>query len=536
MKPLLNFIKSHILAVILISVFTLHSCDYSYLDGIDNMDDYTYEATFAVPLVNSYLNINDIIDTEGIGAIETDEEGLIWLVYKGRVFSIPAEDLFSIPNQSQSFTIDIDPVAKEEITFDRIFLVTFDSDQEVNLIKFRQGLFTVNLEDTDQLQADGFDIFVEFEILNSETGDGGLISGELTPQQPANIDLAESIIDFEDETNFFPVKFTVTISGDGNPVNAPYTIEFNQNMENMEYDYIYGFIGEIPFPVGDSEVNIDIFKSANIADIFFENPTMDVIAKNSFGTPITLNFNEFYASNPDDETIAIETAATDSWDIDMPDELGQTNTTQLELNRSNTNIDEMMSIRPTTVHFDVSGVINPAGKQTSPNFINYNSQLSIDLDVNLPLFGRVDNFELQDTLDLTFNNLPEEIDWAELKIQMDNGFPFRASVQVYFVDDNMQVLDSLFSEASAVNLIEAAPTSPDDNIVTEPRLKETFIMLDQARFESLRNAEQMLLEVEFNTYNQDVGESVKILESYEIGILMGLRMKAKVDPFEEDEE
>ncbi len=535
MKPLLNIIRSHILAVVLISVFTMHACDYSYLDAIDNMDDYTYDATFAIPLVNSYLNINDIIDTEGIGAIESDEEGLIWLIYKGRVFSIPAEDLFSIPDQSQSFSIDIDPVMKEEITFDRIFLVTFDSDQQIDFIKFRQGMFSVILENTTQLQADGYDISVEFEILNSETEEGGLISGELTPQQPANIDLAESNIDFEDDTNFFPIKFTVTISGDGNPVNAPYTIEFNQSMENMEYEYIYGFIGEIPFPVGDSEVNIDIFKSANIADIFFENPTMDVIAKNSFGTPITLNFNEFYASNPDDETIDIVTEATENWDIEMPDELDQTSTTLLELNRSNTNIDEMMSIRPTTVHFDVSGVINPAGKLTSPNFINYDSQLSIDIDVNLPLFGRVDNFKLRDTLDLTFNELPEQIDWAELKIQMDNGFPFRASVQVYFLNDNSQVIDSLFSEASVVNIIEAAPTDPEDNIVTEPSLKETFIMLDQAKFESLRNAQKMLLDVEFNTYNQDIGESVKILESYEIGILMGLRIKAKVDPFEEEE-
>ncbi len=532
MKPMLNIIRNRILAVVLISVFTMHACDYSYLDAIDNMDDYTYEATFAVPLVNSYLNINDIIDTEGIGAIESDEEGLIWLVYKGRVFSIPAEDLFSIPDQSQSFTIEIDPAAKEEITFDRIFLLTFDSDQQVDLIKFRQGMFSVILENTTQLEADGYDIIVEFEILNSETGDGGLISGELIPEQPADIDLAESIIDFENETNFFPVNFTVTISGDGTPVNAPYTIEFNQHMENMKYDYIYGFIGQIPFPVGSSDIDIDIFKNANLADIFIENPTIEVIARNSFGSPIILGFNEFYAYNTDGETITIETEATDNWDIDMPDELGQTSTTQLELNRSNTNIDEMMSIRPTSVYFDVSGIINPPGKQSSPNFINYNSQLTIDLDVNLPLFGRIDNFELQDTLDLTFDNLPDEIDWAELKIQMDNGFPLRAAVQIYFLNDNAQVIDSLFSLASAVNIIEAAPTSPADNIVTEPRLKETFIMLDQTKIESLRNTQQMLLEVEFNTYNQNIGESVKILESYEIGVIMGLRAKAKVNPLD----
>lgn len=516
------------IGVIWILIIMFKSCDYSYFDAIDNIDDYTYEATFAIPLVDSRLSMNDIVDPDGLGIIETDDENLIWLVYKGRVFSMPAEEIFSIPNQDQGFSVEIDPSSKSEIVIERDFLFVFSEDQYIEQIKFRQGLFNVSLENTEQLLADGYNISTEFEVINSETETGEMISGTVTPAQDASVNLNGSSINLGNEANLFEVRFTIAVTGNGNPINAPYNISLQQSMENIRYEYIFGYIGNIFFPVGNTDVDIDIFKNANLADIFFEKPVIEIIARSSFGTPMELIFTEFYAANNDNETIRVENETATGWSIDMPESLGNTAVSTLELNRSNTNIDEIMDIRPISIHYDVIGVINPA-KEQSTNFINYNSNLSIDVEVNLPLFGRIDNFELQDTIDNPIGDLPDDatIEWLELKIQMENGFPFAASIDIFLLDENMQISDRLFSEPTPLNLISAAPTDPVSQIVTEPATKESFIYLEESKIESMQNAEKLILEVQFNTWNHEEGASVKILDSYEIGILIGVRAKVK---------
>ena len=534
-------LKKHILwpatAIFVVFILIFKSCDYSYMDAFDNMDEYMYDATFAIPLVDSRLSINDIIDPEGIGSIETDDENLIWLVYKGRVFSIPAEEIFVFPDQIQSFSVEIDPSAKSELVLEKSFLVLFSEDQYIEQINFRRGEFNVRIENSEQLIADGFDMSAQFEIINSETETGDLIGGTVTPSQDASVDLMGSNIDLGNNANLFLVRFTITVTGNGNPDNAPYNINFIQSLENIKYQSIYGYIGDITFPVGNTDVEIDIFNNANIADIFFENPIIEIITRSSFGTPMELVFNEFYAANRDNETIPIENETVTNWSITMPESLGETAVTTLELNRSNTNIDEIMTIRPTSIHYDVIGTTNPA-RDKSPNFITYDSNMSIDVEVNLPLFGRVDFFELQDTIANTLEDIPEDarVEWLELKIQIDNGFPISASIDVFFLDENMQVYDRLFSEPSPLNVIESAPTDPATNIVTQSNSKESLIYLDENKIESMQNAEKLLLNVKFNTYNQDAGESVKILDSYEMGVRMGVRAKVITELFGLDED
>jgi len=525
------------IAIICVFILILKSCDYSYLDAIDNVDDYTYEATFAFPLVDSRLSMNDIVDPEGLGIIETDDEGLIWLVYKGRVFSLPAEEIFSIPDQNQGFSVEIDPSSKSEIVIERGFLLVLSEDQYVEQVRFRRGDFNVRIENAEQLLADGYNISAEFEIINSETETGEMISGTVTPSQDASVNLNGSTINLNNDANLFVVKVTISVTGNGNPANAPYNINFQQSMENIRYEYIYGYIGNITFPVGNTDVEIDIFKNVDLADIFFENPVIEIIVKNSYGTPMELIFTDFYAINNDNETILVENETVTGWRIDMPENLGETAVSTLELNRSNTNIDEIMTIRPISVYYDVIGIANPA-KQQSPNFINYNSNLSIDVEVNLPLYGRIDHFELQDNIVNPFDDLPEDanIDWLELKIQIENGFPLAASIDIFFLDENMQIFDRLFSEPTPVNLIAPAPTDPVSNIVTQPTLKETIIYLDESKIESLQNAEKLLLEVQLNTWNHQEGTSVKILNTYEMGVRMGVRAKVRTELFGVDED
>ena len=523
--------------IVIFSFFTINSCDHSYLDAFDNMEDYTYEGTFAIPLVSSSLSINDLIDTDELGAIETDEENLIWLVYKGRVFSAPATEIFSLSDQQYNFTVEIaNPGSKNTIEVEEDFPWTPVGDETLNRIKFLSGNYRIELE-ADQLIADGYTIDVQFEILNSQASDSNTLSGQFSVIQPADVNLEDAIIEFKDGSNSFSVLFTIEIGGTGSPDNAPYEINISQSLQQPAYDFIYGYFGQVTFPVGNTEIELGLYKNASLAEVFFEAPNIEVISKNSFGAPMALVFHQFYASNNDDESVDINYQYQgDHWYINSPDAAGDTALTVELLDRSNTNIDEVMNIRPVNVYYDVSGQLNPEGNRSVENFIKHYSNMSIDVEVNLPLFGRVDNFELQDTLELSsIRDLPEEIEWMELKLTMENGFPFEANVELFFVDENNQIYGALFGEPDPKNIIEAAPTDPVTLIVTENVKKDPiFISLSQDKIEDIRNAEGFILEVNFNTYNHQLDQSVKILDNYRIGIEMGVRVKVKATLSDDD--
>lgn len=509
---------------ILLSAFS--ACDYGYLDGISSMEDYEYTTTLALPLVNSSFKIGDIIDLDELGSIEVDDEGMVSIVYRGRVFSLPASQIFQIPNQSQSFNISVNPSSKSEQVFDKIFLVTFDQNQVISWVKFLEGQFRVELT-APQLIADGYNISATFEILGSVSSSGGLVQGQLDAQNPAQVPLNGATLDFGNDANMFMVRYTVTVSGNGTPTHAPYTVDFAQNMTGLRYELLYGYIGEIAFPVGKTGVDLGLFRNANLGSIFFEAPNFRLVANNSYGTPIHLYFNDFFAKNKENETIDIENADVQNYlVIAAPAEPGITEVSRFVLDRSNTNIDAIMDIRPSEIIYDVSGLINP-GNTPAQNFIRHDSRLGIDLEIDLPFWGRVDFFEISDTLDLSFDDLPEELEWIEIKLQMNNGFPLNAVVEVFFADENYNILTPLFANPGDANIIEAAPTNPPTQTVVQPVNKTTFIMIDDARLEHIRQASNILLQVRLLTYNQQAGESVKFLEDYELGIQMGARVHGR---------
>ncbi|MFW5726194.1 MAG: hypothetical protein ACOCX0_07080, partial [Bacteroidota bacterium] len=126
----------------------ISSCDYSYWDEMENIQDYTYDPVFAIPLVDASISIDDLFEIGELDQINVDEENLITLVYKGEVFSLSASDLFHINDQVQdvSFT-GIDPVAGGSVTLDpKVFLISFDNSEILSYISFLEGNFAVTIQ------------------------------------------------------------------------------------------------------------------------------------------------------------------------------------------------------------------------------------------------------------------------------------------------------------------------------------------------------------------------------------------------------
>lgn len=519
--------KPGLVMIILLAAGLFMACDHSYLDAIDNMQDYTYSPVVAFPMVNASLSIEDIVDPDSVGIVHADDERLIWLIYRGRVLSIPAEDIFGIPDQYHDLTISGISPSRSEITLPpETFQVSFDNEEFLKSVTFLGGYFNVSAL-APELEADGYQLTAHFSILNStDSTQTTPVSGELDLDNPAHIDLSGSTLLFED--NVFEVQYTLTLSGDGTPAQAPYTIVFEQSMTDLRYEVLEGYIDLIPFPIGSAAISMSIFNNAHLGNIFFDEPIIDVIAHNTFGTPIALEFNEFFVSNNEEVVTDVETEAFDDyWLIDGPQNIGESAKTLMVIDENNSNLSQVMETRPNKLSYHVSGIINPEGDSQKPNFVRHDSNLSVDVEINLPMSGRIEFLELSDTLDLSFDDLPEELEWLELNITMVNGFPLDARFDIFFADENYEIIESLFTKDADNNIVEAAPTNPQTNVVTDNRTKNTTVWVSQEKVEAIRNSENIIIHTHMSTYNQP-DESVKILDYYRLGIQIGARAKGKL--------
>lgn len=523
--------KMSILLACLLPAILIHSCDYSYLDGIEDIQDYTYSPVVAIPLVSSSISIDDIMDVSDISWIELDEDNLITMVYKGQIFSVEAKNVFSIPNQSQNLSIsNITPAASGSTTLpakEYGFLMTFDRNEILTWISFLEGTFNVTAT-SDMLLQDGYTLDASFRILNSYDNQGAPIGGTVSLNDPAIINLSGGRIELNNEANFFLVEYTLTISGNGTPDNAPYTVDFFQSLTGTQYDLIQGYIDQIDFPVGNTNIPIELFTNDNTGDVEFKAPEVQISIHNAFGVPLDINVVEFYATRQDNSLLNITGPGVENpWKINHPATPQDIADTTLQvINNDNSNLFQIARLSPKEIYLNVRGLTNPDATLETTNWLKHDSNLNIDVEVKLPLYGQINDFNLQDTLKLPSDSIPEEIDWLELKMIISNGFPLDAEIHLLLIDSTGAVLDTLFKDQP--NLLQAAAVNPSTGIATSPAITTIIEMIDEKATENLKNASHLIIDANLKSYNSENNVAVKLLDNYRLGIDMGIRAKAKI--------
>jgi len=166
----------------------------------------------------------------------------------------------------------------------------------------------------------------------------------------------------------------------------------------------------------------------------------------------------------------------DGIDFNYPtlDEVGQTKTTTYAFSKENSNIDTLLGSKPIAIDYDFDATTNPDNISTIRGFVTDESEYVVNVDVELPIFGRADRFLAVDSFDVNFSSY-DNVESAEFKVVSENGIPLEIAMQMYFVDANDNVLDSLLMDD--LTLIEAAPVD-GDGLVTMPQEKTLLVPMD----------------------------------------------------------
>jgi hypothetical protein len=512
-------------------VFTLNSCIKEDFN-VSNFALYNAKPGIAIPLINSSLDIHDIYQFDTTGwLLKEDNNRFMTLIYeKSEVF---AADSFlkisnqSLKNQKYIFTLD-NSIPLGDSTFDtyitKLDFVSTDKDI-YDTLYVKSGSLDITL--SSNLNMKGKMVF----SIPEATKNGKMLVSQINyPGNPnnninLNIDLTgyKFIFTHQNKSNILTTVCKVMAYNDGSKNNSPYNVSLNVNLNNIKLTKLYGYFSSRSFKFIDF-MSVSLFGGIKQGETYIEDPSLYLLFHNSVGIPVKLDILSFSSHSdvktPHDLPL---TGMPKIINIPSPPRPGSETHVSYLIDKSNSNLKDAINLSPTGFNYDVKGSTAPI--PVIQNFIFDTSKIKLDVKMEMPLNGWLKNYIMEDTFDFSIDNL-EMFESLQFNLLADNGFPLESSLQLYFLNVNDKITDSLF--VNSKDLMRSAFVDITSGKVTKASSRVYTVIFDRKRLDNLLNTKKMLLKASIYTNNKGKN-SVKIYSDYSIGIKFSALARLKTN-------
>jgi len=497
--------------LLLMSLFLIQSCVKDF-QNIDNIEVENWQPEVAVALVNTTVSIQDFLDDfDSQGYLDIDDESFMTLVYESNVFSVSGEDIIDIPDlaipvldtsvvypySSINASVDIDFFTIKNGVLDYAFQSPYDEDMEV-IIEVRN-------------------------LTKNSVTLNHLTIADYTGTNPVNvsgtIDLEGYIMEFFDDQ--IEVRYIAT--------NAAGERKYLQNMvlqfHDFEYSLIQGYFGQYEFDLPSDTILINLFESAVSGSLNIKDPKINLKITNSLGVPIEMMAEHLTAETISAGTMEVQTIFDNGIAFNYPTtmEVGQSKITNVETNKDNSNLSDVISKSPKQLNYELGAITNPANDPNIKGFILDTSRFAVDVEVELPVWFSASDFVFEEVSEFDASFF-EDIESAEFKLIIENGLPIEAGVQVYFMDENNIVLDSLF-DGGNMTLIPAAEINTQGEVISKSS-SENIAEFTIDRIAKIQHATQISIKGIVSTAEMGT-VAVKFYTDYGLSFKLGAIAKLK---------
>ncbi len=519
-----------------------------------------WSPTFAGPLVNSTLTISDILDRiASDSSLFSDDDGLIYFTFENELFDYSPADLFQLDYGTN--------LIDNEVPFSAALQSALDLNGGASF-SFGQGVLTI---EPTVLNPDGsqFNILIdsmylyEGELLvniNSTMGHGGYLDiqipnmvnadGEMFMYQlewPENITTGAStaslilplsgyFIDFTQSTdndpyNHLDVDMTVNIVKSDYIADDNDNITFTLELDGMDFELVYGDFGPGSYLLGKDTIDFNPFTEFIDADFYLSDPRINLRINNGIGLGNTNSFVEdlMYIDNNGTLNEVLYNPDAIQPMINAPVTVGQFAETFEQISNEDGDLSAMMSPNVRQLIYGIYGVINNNPPNTQ-SFIHRDYGVSANLDVEIPMYGRIGDIDFTDTLDFDLGEQLAEVDSLVIKTNMESYFPANAYLQIYFLDADKNLLDSLYHSDFDLPLIQSPEIGPDGKpIDEEPVLTVREALVSRSTVSNMVDCNYLVLRYSFETADFEDGTEVKLFDEYYINAKLGFQATGRIE-------
>ncbi len=326
----------------------------------------------------------------------------------------------------------------------------------------------------------------------------------------------------------------VRLQSASGPVSPGGTIiDFRADLTDPAYETIYGnFEGyTIDFPL--QAIPTPFFNQVTEGEIHFTDPKFKLFFFNSVGVPFGIYFSRIEAIDRNNiatpltgSGVPVETSPKI---IGYPaiSQAGETIYDSLVIDRNNSNLPDFIASFPESIMIEASAGISDLGSAEN-TFIRYDSRYSVSVSIEIPLWGKADFILLPDTLDFDYLSSalppPDEIERLIVRTSITNSFPVTVYPQIYLLDENRLLIDSLFT---GNEMIEGASDTNGDGIADPNKQSPIDIDLPRTRIDNLLNTRYFIVKGSIMTTDFPVID-VKLYSTYFLDYNVGLIAQLKI--------
>ncbi len=479
----MRFFKKSLFSLLLLG--TLFSCK----------KETSWDVDLALPIAKSYLNISNFF---GDSLFQADQNGLLHLAFSKDLINYTMDSLVKLPDTTVEigyivpFLSSLNPGVQifsnagstdKEITFD------VSNGVELNKAIVRKGFLKVEYINS-YAQPLKFNY-----IINSAT----LYGSQLTINQ--------IIAGSSSLTKLYPLdNYNISLTGlNGNKVNTlvqTYTIstdpsgvadqlqpgqglKIKLSFIDLIPEYIQGYFGQQDLSFGPDSSAFGFLNNFSTNNFLLSQSSINFRIINEFGIEMSSSINSMKSI----KTTPLNVVNLNSGNLLQSINISRANKTnnfsnpvfpwfkQININSNNSNLNAFLQNLPNYLGYSVKAKINPLGNISAGNdFAFYGRGLKVTADIDIPLKLSADYFSLVNYSKVDLTQLKELNDVNSCQILLDarNNYPFKAQVQGYMLNDQGQIIDSLFVPGQ--NIIEPAITDGNNVVLNyvDSKLEANF--------------------------------------------------------------
>lgn len=494
-RPTPSALRARFIALLSCLAMLVINC--SDFDQFTDMQIDPFSPEFGFPILNSEVTLEELLNAQegqSLSYIEVTGDSLVIKYFQEVTF----DPVLVLPGKAIHQNLPVLPYSFD-VFYEDYFIL--GSASEMKQLHLKEGNITILFEkDFDE------DVSVSLHFPGLIANDEAiLIEANWTEGSNTSehyIDLEGSILDlyrFENtDTLYNTITYEIELSSEG---TASGLVDVYILMEPPAYSKIIGkidYYGEVE----QIDLEFDLFDSS-FGDpyVYLENAFLEFGIGTSVGIPFsflldTLIFENYFGDTyflankedpPPEGDNWVNFNIADKNYPDFADEEEPYVQTNFRLNNGNSNLDSLFAFLPNRLLFSGAyalGDFNPEYPVDSPHdfFVLDTSSVSLSTRLDMPLAGAI--------VDVTFE-YPFEIDsWPDLDDDLiedfeisiitktRNNLPITFSLQVDFLDDDGNIIDSLFDNENLQHIIE----SPDVDEYGDPiGYRESFFVVGMTR-------------------------------------------------------
>ncbi len=512
--------------ILLLSILTI-----TFFSCRKELEKPSWDTQILAPLVNASMNINNLLPDS---ILQANADSSMKIVFRNDIFNLSMDTLFQIPdtiikngyNIPLSTTLNPGQTVLNNVTTETTYQI---QDAQLRTATIKSGFVNYKIkskihEITDFVYSipcakkNG----VPFSINVSVPAAVGSTPGVYNQ----TFDLSGYVIDLtgiaNNKVNTIYTSLTASIS----PLGQPVALVPSDSLiiENKFYDvipyYAKGYFGNNTINIGPETTNFTLFERITDGTIQLEDVNLNLYIENPIGLDARVFINNLKSINSrTGNTINLSNSIIGSpININRAAESGGNiypTYANFPLTTSNSNIKPMIENLPDKFGYSMQIITNPLGNISGSNdFIYIDRLLKARLDMEIPLSLVASNLTLTDTIDFNIASSDGEqnIHSGTITLFANNGFPFDAGLQIYTLNENNVVTDSLFAYA---NTIDEAPINSSLR-ATGKKLTKIVIPISESRMNLLFNTPKVVLKAKFNTSAQP--QYIKIYSDYSLDV------------------